>query len=165
MRASILIWILVALIVLSILFARPIKQAMTRGYANKNPGNIRITFKNVGGTVTQEYWQGEIKGRDKDFKTFKSMEYGYRAIFVLLRTYISKGLNTIEKIVSTYAPHNENDTNSYIRAVELVSKIPRNTLLSFSNKEDMIKIVKGISLQENCVTANESEIRNGLKLL
>ena len=54
----------------------------SRGLRNNNPLNIR---KNA------EQFQGEIKGKDKSFKTFLSLPFGYRAGFVILGTYLSQG--------------------------------------------------------------------------
>ena len=54
-----------------------------RGLRNNNPLNIRHSA---------DSFQGEIKGEDKAFKTFISMAYGYRAAFVTLATYLSRGL-------------------------------------------------------------------------
>ena len=56
------------------------------GLRNNNPLNIR---------KSGEPLQGELKGKDKRFKTFSSMLYGYRYGFVILGTYLSQGLNTI----------------------------------------------------------------------
>jgi hypothetical protein len=60
-----------------------------RGIRNNNPLNIRHNA---------DVFQGETKGEDKSFKTFSTMPYGYRAAFVTLATYLSRGWNTIEKI-------------------------------------------------------------------
>ena len=38
-----------------------------------------------------DVFQGEIQGNDKSFKTFSTMPYGYRAAFVTLATYHSRG--------------------------------------------------------------------------
>lgn len=65
-------------------------------------------------------WQGLcVLQEDKEFCQFESMEYGWRAAFVLLcRTYYGKyGLKTIRDIVSRWAPANENNTPAYIRHV------------------------------------------------
>lgn len=67
-----------------------------RGLRNNNPLNIRHNA---------DLFQGEIKGNDKLFKTFSSMPYGYRAAFVILATYLSRGYNTIEKIITTAGHH------------------------------------------------------------
>jgi hypothetical protein len=52
-----------------------------RGYRNNNPLNIRHNA---------DVFQGEIKGNDKSFKTFETIQYGYRAAFVTLATYLSR---------------------------------------------------------------------------
>ena len=49
------------------------KNELPRGLRNNNPGNIR---KN------SDVFQGEKTSSDKEFKQFKSMAYGYRAIFI-----------------------------------------------------------------------------------
>ncbi|MBO7068801.1 MAG: hypothetical protein J6W52_09030 [Bacteroidaceae bacterium] len=83
----------------------------TRGIRNCNPLNIRRS---------KVKWQGLcVLQEDKEFCQFESMEYGWRAAFVLLcRTYYGKyGLKTIRDIVSRWAPANENNTPAYIRHV------------------------------------------------
>ena len=81
---------------------------MSRGLDNRNPGNIRRSGVR---------YRGEVRpSRDADFKQFKSMEWGYRAMFVLLHTYsVRYGCNTLSKMISRYAPPSENDTQAYIR--------------------------------------------------
>jgi hypothetical protein len=81
----------------------------TRGFRNNNPGNIRHGSK----------WKGlkEVQD-DKSFCSFVSVEFGIRAIFKLLDTYSTKyDLNTIENIISRYAPPSENATSNYINTV------------------------------------------------
>jgi hypothetical protein len=152
----IMIIALLTLILLLIGFRKPIKKLMTRGYINKNPGNIR---------KTPDLWQGEIDGKDKDFKTFKSMPYGYRAIFVLIRTYMNRmGLDTVRKIISTYAPHNENDTQAYVTNVSRWAGIHPDDPISMDDTGTLKDIVAGISRQENGITPDLDEIDNGFKL-
>ena len=95
-----------------------------RGIRNNNPLNIRLS---------KDKWQGQInpsgnanvndnnsslKG-EAVFCVFSSMEYGWRAAFVILcRTYYGKyGLKTIRGIVTRWAPPKENNTEAYIRHV------------------------------------------------
>jgi len=61
---------------------------------------------------------GEGRG-EAEFVQFYSMEWGWRAAFVILcRTYYGKyGLKTIRDIVSRWAPPKENNTEAYIRRV------------------------------------------------
>lgn len=63
---------------------------MSRGRRNCNPGNIRLSPSGV------SYVGEVIPSRDRAFRTFRSMKWGYRAIFVLLHTYYLRyGLNVV----------------------------------------------------------------------
>ena len=87
-----------------------------RGIRNNNPLNIRRS---------KDKWQGQINANnsspkgDAEFIQFYTMEYGWRAAFVILcRTYYGKyKLRTIRDIVSRWAPAKENNTPAYIRHV------------------------------------------------
>jgi len=133
-----------------------VKSKLPRGLRNNNPGNIR---------KTSTFWQGETVGQDKSFKTFVSMAYGYRAIFVLLRSYITKGYDTIEKIINRYAPTSENVTSRYVKHVSERTGIKPNKKLSFNDSEAMKKIVAAISKSENGVNADLTEVEKGFKLI
>ena len=127
----------------------------SRGLRNNNPLNIR---KNA------EQFQGEIKGWDKNFKTFSSLPYGYRAGFVILGTYLSQGLNTIEKIITHWAPSTENDTESYIAHVERWSGVFRNKELTARDGSDYILIVTAMSYVENGQNADILAVQAGFNL-
>lgn len=81
-----------------------------RGIRNNNPGNLRRT---------SDPWQGlTAEQRDKDFFTFNSSVYGIRALARVLISYQDKfGIDTIDGIISRWAPGAENDTAAYIQAV------------------------------------------------
>ena len=82
-----------------------------RGIRNNNPLNIRRSG---------DKWQGlKTLQEDREFFQFVSMEYGWRAAFVILcKTYYRKyKLRTIRDIVSRWAPAKENNTPAYIRHV------------------------------------------------
>ena len=87
-----------------------------RGIRNNNPLNIRRS---------KDKWQGQINANnsspkgDAEFVQFYSMEYGWRAAFVILcKTYYGKyKLRTIRDIVTRWAPPKENNTPAYIRHV------------------------------------------------
>ncbi|MGI6718986.1 MAG: structural protein P5 [Bacteroidales bacterium] len=128
---------------------------LPRGLRNKNPLNIRHNGQR---------FQGEIKGNDKQFKTFISMEYGYRAAFVILGTYISRKDNTIEKIIRKWAPACENNTNAYICTVERMSKVARTEVLTLSDGDKIIDIVAAMSFVENGVKAVMTDVKSGFLL-
>ncbi len=138
---------------------------MTRGYQNNNPGNIRLTWLDAA-RKKPEYWQGEIPGKDKAFKTFKSMAWGYRALFVNLRYYFNNlGLNTIRKIINTYAPTNENDTEAYISRVSKTTGLLPDQKINFNDAPTMKKLVAAISLVENGIAADPNQISEGHNLM
>ncbi|MBR6171165.1 MAG: hypothetical protein IKQ51_10790 [Bacteroidaceae bacterium] len=97
-----------------------------RGIRNNNPLNIRLS---------KDKWQGQVlpqRGSGEGaFCQFYSMEYGWRAAFVILcRTYYGKyGLKTIRDIVSRWAPAKENNTEAYIRHVSDYTGIAPNKVL------------------------------------
>ena len=86
----------------------------SRGLRNNNPLNIRHSG---------EKFQGEIKGKDKSFKTFSSLPYGYRASFVILGTYLSHGFEGAQyKGYPTEAAANAAFKTNYWKAVNPAQK-------------------------------------------
>ena len=126
-----------------------------RGLRNNNPLNIRHNA---------DVFQGEINGNDKSFKTFSSMSYGYRAAFVTLGTYLSRGWNTIEKIISKWAPPIENNTENYIANVVKWSGVPKDKILTAADGADYILIVSAMSFAENGINADINQIKAGFAL-
>lgn len=159
-NSEIILIFLIGVVVLLLLTKKKIKIAMTRGYRNNNPGNIVKTFKGD----SQTFWQGEIKGDDKRFKKFKNIEWGYRAIFIVLRSYIGKGVDTITTIINRYAPPHENLTSSYARHVSERTGIPLDRIVNMSQVDDIKAIVREISYIENGITPNQKEIEEGYRL-
>jgi hypothetical protein len=83
----------------------------TRGYRNRNPGNIEH--------VPANKWQGLADPpSDGRFCRFVSHEHGIRALAALLTTYQDRhGLRTVRDIIGRWAPPRENDTGAYVAAV------------------------------------------------
>ena len=93
------------------------------------------------------------------------MAYGYRAGFKILFNYYHKyKLDTIRKMVTRWAPPKENHTEKYIKAVSDYVGIPADDLLSFE-REQMIRIVAGMSKVENGREAVMSDVITGWNLL
>jgi len=129
---------------------------IARGLRNNNPLNIRLSA---------EVFQGEIHpSADRAFKQFKSATYGYRAAFVILGTYLSRGLNTLEKIVRRWAPESENNTKAYIDQVERWSLVKRNKVLTANDGEEYVKIVIAMARFENGAAANPADVRAGFNM-
>lgn len=134
------------------------KQELPRGLRNNNPGNIRRN---------SDVFQGEVNpSRDKEFKQFKTAAHGYRAMFKILSNYYNKyRLNTIRKMINRWAPPEDgNHTEKYIKTVSDYSGILADDLLSF-DREQMIRIVAGMSRVENGREADMSDVIAGWGLL
>lgn len=132
-------------------------KKLSRGLRNNNPGNIRQNDVRYAGER-----QPSLDGA---FKQFESMAYGYRAIFVVLHTYARRyGIDTIERMISRYAPAVENHTAAYISAVSEWSGVPATSHLTTTNAEVMIPIVAAMSRVENGVAADMAEVEQGWEL-
>jgi len=133
------------------------KNELPRGLRNNNPGNIRRN---------SEVFHGEVNpSKDTAFKQFKSMAYGYRAVFKILSNYYRKySLTTIRKMIGRWAPENENNTAAYVSLVSSYAGIGPDEPLSF-DREQMIRIVAGMSRVENGREAEMSDVIAGWGLL
>ena len=115
----------------------------SRGIRNNNPGNIRW----------KDPWQGlvpEDQRTDTAFCQFTKPEYGIRALCKILNAYYAKHkLNTIQGIISRWAPPEENDTDAYVHSVANVVGVDKDEHLLVSTYAVMLPLVKGIILHEN----------------
>jgi hypothetical protein len=96
-------------------------------------------------------WQGEkTPNTDGTFEQFTEMKWGLRAAFIILRRYIQKyNLNTIEKIVSRWAPSTENNTKAYIRKVCQETGFESTMPLDASSCCEMVALVDAMCFVEN----------------
>lgn len=130
---------------------------LPRGLRNNNPGNIRRN---------SDVFQGEKTSSDREFKQFKSMAYGYRAIFKILSNYgRNYHLKTIRQMIGRWAPENENDTGAYVKAVSDYAGIPADDPIDINDREQMIRIVAGMSKVENGREGDMSDVIAGWNLL
>lgn len=132
-------------------------KILPRGLRNCNPCNIRISKTKYLGEITPS--------QDRAFKQFKSMDWGYRAVFVLLHHYYHKrGLKTIRQIISRYAPPVENNTESYIKAVASAVFLSPDDIVPMEERETMILIVSAMSKVENGTPAVITDVIAGWEL-
>jgi hypothetical protein len=106
-----------------------------RGLRNSNPGNLRLTSIQWEGKVPNE------ENTDGEFEQFYNAEDGIRAMARNLLTYYGRGLDTIEKIISTYAPDNENNTGAYIRSVEKFTGIDAKRVYPVDQIRSLVKAI------------------------
>jgi hypothetical protein len=89
-------------------------------------------------------------GMTAGFMRYASSAEGIRAAAALLLRYEDKyGRDTIEKIVSRWAPPSENDTAAYIRDVANRTKFSATQHLDLHNKEVLAKLVSAMAKHEN----------------
>ncbi len=130
---------------------------MSRGLRNNNPGNIRLgNFR----------YKGEkAKSNDSAFRQFESIEWGYRAMFVLLHTYsIKHRCCTLRQMIERYAPPSENHTESYIRRVTNATHLSPDEPISTLNGAIMTAVVAAMSEVENGIKADMAAVWSGWKL-
>lgn len=130
---------------------------MSRGLRNNNPGNIRLgNFR----------YKGErAKSSDSAFRQFESVEWGYRAMFVLLHTYATKrGCRTLRAMINRYAPPTENFTEGYLRCVTNATHLSPDEPISTTDGAVMTAIVAAMSAVENGIKADMREVWHGWEL-
>lgn len=89
------------------------------GLRNNNPGNVRPV---PGG------WQGQV-GVNRGFAVFPNVVLGIRAMAMdLLKDYYIDRQQTLQSLISEYAPPSENKTSSYVAAVSRLLNFPANTV-------------------------------------
>lgn len=117
----------------------------TRGVRNRNPGNIDYNPANQ--------WLGQLKpdpAVEKRFARFDTAENGIRALGKLLLTYQRKhGLKTVKAIISRWAPSAENDTDAYVRAVEVSTGTRSGAEINLAQPDVLTGFVKAIIHHEN----------------
>lgn len=130
---------------------------MSRGLRNLNPGNIRL------GGVRYKGEKG--KSSDSTFRQFETIEWGYRAMFVVLHTYAVKhNCHTLREMISRYAPPIENHTEGYIRRVCDATHLDSDERICTTDGAVMTAIVAAMSEVENGVAANMSDVWRGWEL-
>ena len=113
-----------------------------RGYRNNNPLNI---------IISSQAWKGKVTpNTDGRFEQFESMAYGYRAAFVILRTYVNKyNCDTLAKIITRWAPPSENKTTSYIQSVCSITGFKQGEYINPYSETQMESLVYAMSIVEN----------------
>ena len=124
-------WIALAVVGLIIMTKRT--NDAPRGIRNNNAGNIEFN--------ESVNWVGQV-GDDGRFIIFEAPEYGIRAIARILKTYRNKySINTIDGIITRWAPPIENDTQAYIASVANRTGIPAHQPLQDAQIPDVIAAI------------------------
>ncbi len=114
-------------------------MAIPRGIRNKNPGNIRHG----------DNWEGMKANQSDDaFVQFTDAKYGIRAMVKVLRSYRNRGIVTLERIISVWAPTNENNTEAYIKSVMKATGWQRSHVV-VEMEGDYLTLIPAIIKHEN----------------
>lgn len=131
-----------------------------RGIRNNNPLNIE----------KGQDWQGEGDSNlDSRFEVYSDVVFGIRAGAKILMSYAGRGVNTVEKIISTWAPpivngKKENDTEAYINFVCKKTGFDRKKTIS-KNAGDYVPLLKAMITMECGVNPYSDEtIKKGVAL-
>lgn len=131
-----------------------------RGIKNNNPGNIRWGSNWLG-------LKQDGKKQDPSFCVFIDPIYGIRTLAKLLQNYQKLyGLDTPRKIISRYAPPNENQTLAYIQSVAKQLEITPDSKVDLTEVGVLIVFIKAIIRYENGIQPYSNEtIQKGIALL
>ena len=115
-----------------------IDPTQTRGYRNRNPGNIEHHERNK--------WLGlDNPPSDGRFCRFVEHRYGIRALAVLLMAYQDRhDCDTVAKIIERFAPKSENPTKNYATVVAKNLGVGLNDRINVHDPVTMYRLVEGI---------------------
>ncbi|ECR8564488.1 lytic transglycosylase [Salmonella enterica] len=115
-------------------------QAAKRGERNNNPGNLNFAGQ-AGATLERP------GGR---FARFETAFDGLRALSRQLVLYAGRGINSVEKIISTWAPASDNNnTAAYIQAVSQRLGVNPQAALNINDPQTMSALMSSIIYHEN----------------
>jgi hypothetical protein len=110
-----------------------------RGIRNNNPLNIEWNALNN--------WVG-LTGTDGRFCIFDTPENGIRAAAKILDSYAKRGINTIQKIIETWAPATENNVAAYVDSVcKSMGRTPGAVIIKASG--DYVPLLAAMIKHEN----------------
>jgi hypothetical protein len=111
-----------------------------RGIRNNNPGNLEISSSR---------WRGKIyPSGDPRFEQFYKIEDGARAQMINIRTWFLRGKNTLRKLVETWAPATENNTQDYINFLSASLKVSPDHVFELT-PDFWKRLAYFIAIQEN----------------
>ncbi|MEA5104679.1 hypothetical protein [Pantoea sp. S18] len=123
---------------------------LKRGERNNNPGNLNFVGQ-AGASLEKP------GGR---FAKFETAYDGLRAMARQLTLYAQRGINTVEGIISTWAPSSENNTGAYVNAIASKLGVNPNAALNLQNPQVLSQLMDGIIRHENGRNIYPSELVN-----
>lgn len=114
-------------------------------------------------------WMGLASVQDDPlYVAFTDMKYCYRAGTKIFQSYQARGINTPEHAIATWAPPEENPTDTYIDNMCAWCGVLTNQIVDFGDPTFMLLWLRGITRQEQgttiAATINSDVIRAGIAL-
>jgi len=125
-------------------------QSLKRGERNNNPGNLN--FAGQAGAM--------LEGSGGRFAKFQSAYDGLRAMARQLMLYAKRGINSVEGIISTWAPSSENNTGAYVNSISSRLGVDPKAALNLQNPQVLSQLMNGIIHHENGRNIYSSELVN-----
>lgn len=107
-----------------------------RGIRNNNPGNLNFVGQ-VGASLEEH--------ANPRFARFGTMAEGLAALANQLRIYQSRGVDTVQGIISKFAPAHENNTAAYIASVAKALGVGAGAKLNLSDPAVMSQLIRAIT--------------------
>ncbi|WP_250512701.1 hypothetical protein [Caballeronia sp. INDeC2] len=111
-----------------------------RGIRNNNPGNLE--YRGQAGASLEDH-------ANPRFARFRTAEEGLAALAAQLRRYGQRGIDTVGKVISKYAPSIENDTPGYTGSVSRRLGVDSNTRLDLNDPAILQGLMGAIIQVEN----------------
>ena len=119
------------------------RSDLPKGIRNNNPTNLRY--------VPTIVWIGQKGGDSGGYAIFDNAANGLRAGFINLHTgFNNYGTDTVRKIITRWAPHNENPTDAYVSYVAKTVGVSPDQRVSYSQYARAL--IRAITQFENGVT-------------
>lgn len=122
-------------------------SGQARGVRNNNPGNIVRNNIQWQGSLNQAQVEALGWQWDPTFVQFDTPLNGLRALARIILVYNQRGENTVDEIISTFAPPQENDTAAYENFV--AAEIGQNPGTPFNVASKLGSIMAAITQREN----------------
>lgn len=122
--------------------SRMTDTSLPRGIRNNNPGNIR---------ASGDAWQGATGKDSGDYLQFETPEMGLCAMAINLKNQQAKnGLNTVQDIITKYAPPEDNNpTGKYIMTVANSLGVKPDEKINLQDPETLATMMQAIIKVEN----------------
>lgn len=112
-----------------------------RGIRNNNPGNL---------VKSDIPWDGKVAGGDGKFESFATPEQGIAAMARNLIAYQERhGLDTVQDIITRWAPPKENQTGAYAASVARELGVKPTDQINVSDPTTLTKLTQAIIRHEN----------------